>query len=66
MILYSNLDEIMMPTNMKLIIPRQRIMSLCQSPPTSLITPSFSGYFSEDDQKICDDNNVQVHYTLLE
>ncbi len=65
--LHPNLDETtMIPTNMKLIIPLQPLVSSIQSTPTSLLTSTTNSYFSEENKKKYDDDNVQVEYELLE
>ncbi len=60
LILNLNLVEIITPTNMKLIIQQQPIVSLFQSPPTSLMTPLTSNYFSEKEKE-----KSQLQYQIL-
>jgi hypothetical protein len=55
-----------MSTNMHPIIPLQPIASSLLSPSTELATTPINNYFSEEDKKKSNGNDVQVQEELLE
>lgn len=62
MIIYFNLDEPMVRTNLNVNIPSAEIAPLS----TSISTPPASNYFVSEDQINYDNDNLQIKPELLE
>lgn len=66
MIIYFNLDESTITTNLNVNIPLEEITPIFQSLPTSILTPPTDNYLFLEDQMNSDNDYFQIQNELLE